>query len=170
MIKKRGEALMELVIVLAILGVVTIMVVSFTIITKGWVDIGVQRYQLTQDERTATRVLHNFVDAYDSEDYSFTAFSGSELQVLRKSDRTVCGSLRYDGEEGVLIAEYSNGSGDEEKFPVAHFTDLTVFIRSVPNSNDKLICCRVYYKLDATNTVRQTMNEFIEIVVAARNT
>ena len=84
--RKRGVTLAELVIVMAVLSVMMILVLSFTLICNAWVKLGTFRYNLTQDERDLSTLLHNFVSYLDESDYFFYTTDNNRAVFARRGD------------------------------------------------------------------------------------
>lgn len=87
---KRGSTLTELVIVMAVVEIMSIMVVSFTLICNSWVTIGAKRYQTVQDSEMLSRVFRDFVAANDSSDTVFYVDPANPNELLvKKNSETV---------------------------------------------------------------------------------
>ena len=160
---RRGSTLAEMVIVMAVVAVMAVMVVSFTILSNGWVQIGIQRYQLAQDERTASRAMREFVSAFDSNAYSVDSLSGHELTVRSLTDPDAVYTLVY--EDGRLNYQLSD---HDVSLPVEHVTDLNFYLRTVPSTGQVLVCCTVHYSLPAVNMQRRVITGTYTATVAVR--
>ena len=164
--KKRGSTLAELVIVMAVVSVMSVMVVSFSILCNGWVKIGIQRYRLAQDQRTISNVLHEYVEALDSDEYYFSNFNGKELAVRSHSDISLAYNLTYDSENGVIHCVMPD---KEATYPVDHISFLSFYIRNAGNEGKQLICCTVHYILPAVNGQKEELVGTFDIVIATRS-
>ncbi|MBQ9467978.1 MAG: hypothetical protein IJU52_03120 [Clostridia bacterium] len=162
---KKGTTLAEMVIVMAVVAVMSVMVVTFSILCDGWVHIGIQRYRLVQDEQTASTALHDFVNTFDDADYYFENFSGHELSVRSHSDASLAYELRFDPETDTLRYTVP---GRDSAYPVEHISSLSFYIRTVGSENKQLICCTVHYILPAVNTQKQEIVGSYDVVVATR--
>ena len=67
---------------MAVVEIMSIMVVSFTLICNSWVTIGAKRYQTVQDSETLSRVFRDFVAANDSSDTVFVVDVANPNEIL----------------------------------------------------------------------------------------
>ena len=75
---------------MAVVEIMSIMVVSFTLICNSWVTIGAKRYQTVQDSETLSRVFRDFVAANDSSDTVFYVDPANPNELLvKKNSETV---------------------------------------------------------------------------------
>jgi len=75
---------------MAVVEIMSIMVVSFTLICNSWVTIGAKRYQTVQDSETLSRVFRDFVAANDSSDTVFYVDPANPNELLvNKNSETV---------------------------------------------------------------------------------
>ena len=95
---KRGSTLAELVIVMAVVSVMSVMVVSFTIICSSWSTLGVKRYHVVQDSELFSKVFHEFVAEYDGLEYIFSA-SPNSLTAKKGDDEFM---ISFEPETKVL--------------------------------------------------------------------
>lgn len=162
--KSRGSTLAELVIVLAVVSIMAVMVTTFSVLCNGWSQIGIQRYQLVQDQRTASQVVHEFVSYFDSEDYVITSHNPHNLTATLRSDSSVSYTLIY--EDNVL--RYSLPD-KEAAYPVGHITDLIFTLQKPLNADNLLVRCMVYYNLPAVNMQRASISGSYVVAVATRS-
>ena len=161
--EKRGTTLAELVIVMAIVAVMSVMVVSFSVLCSGWSKIGVQRYQLVQDQRTASQVLHDFVSYFDTADFEFSSTDVHKLIATSRSDSSVSYTLSYENN----TLRYTLPD-KEAIYPVGHISNLIFLLQKPLNSDNLLVRCSIYYTLPAVNTQQSQLVGSYVVAVATR--
>ena len=165
MSKKRGSTLAELVIVLAILSMMTIMILSFTVLCNAWVKLGTHRYNLIQDEQNISELLRNFVESLDEKDYFFhTADSGHSLQARRGDDIEY--AFYYDPETNTV--RYTLPGDKSGAIPVEKLDDVSFYIRPAKNGGRQLIYCTITFTSPTIDAHAKELQGTHRILVATR--
>lgn len=81
---------------MAVVEIMSIMVVSFTLICNSWVTIGAKRYQTVQDSETLSRVFRDFVAANDSSDTVFVVDVANPNEILVQKNSVTVNTLSFD--------------------------------------------------------------------------
>ena len=147
--RKRGSTLAEMIIVMAIVTIMTLMVISFTIICNGWVHIGIERYRLTQSERSLSAALRDFVSYFDNDNYEITIIGGgTALRASDKSNADIYYDFAYNKEKEIISYNFPDGKSE---YPMDYVTDLRLYMRKSEKTDRVIINCYVVYSLPATN-------------------
>ena len=146
--RKRGVTLAEMIIVMAIVTIMTLMVISFTVICNGWVHIGIERYRLTQSERSLSAALRDFVSYYDNENYDIAVVGGNTLRASDKNDAAIYYDFVYDKEKETVSYELPD---KKTEYPLEYVSELRIMIRKSEKTGRAIINCCMLYSLPATN-------------------
>lgn len=156
----RGFTLAELVIVLVLTGIMTVMVISFTVIVSGWSQTGTHRYDLVSAERLATNALRTFVSAYDSVDYHFDTDESGRVLTARRVDDSETYTFRL--EDGVL--RYLMPSGTDAEMALDYIENMRLIVSDGVNGR-QMISMRLQYSLPHTTAnVRDVEGEYVVLV------
>ena len=162
----RGFTLMELVIVMAVVSIMSVMVVSFTVLCNGWSQWGIGRYRVTDSERAADGMLREFVAAYDNQDYYFgTADEGAVLVATAVADPTERHTMYLNDNGALAFALPTNGDG---LLPLDHIT--SVHFDVTDGEGKQLIRMRMAYNITNTVIKRSSTVGSYTVLVCARAT
>jgi|GEM_PF-2490806 len=159
--RRRASTLAEMIIAMAIVSIMSVMVISFTLLFNGLSQVGIQRYRLTQSERSAADALRDFVSYFDSEDCYFNVTDGGfTIKVMKSDGQETEYDFHYDEENKLLIyrcpdktAEYPLKTVKTAEYPLEFVTRLYFNIRSSEVSDKQLIYCTCSYEMPATNAL-----------------
>ncbi len=99
-----ASTLIEIVIVLAIVGVMSVMVASFTIMCSAWVSIGTARLNVVKDSSLLSDTVHKFLSSYDTNDCIFTLKNDKTITITKQSDNTEVASICFiEGYKTIVI-------------------------------------------------------------------
>lgn len=150
---------------MAVVGIMSMMVVSFTIIVNSWVTLGTKRYQLVGDSELLSSVYHSFVSANDSTNYYFEiGETYNELIVKRKSDGSVKARMVFDSEEKLLTYDLN---GEEAVLRLEQIDN--VFFGLFGNEPIKMVYCTVDYTYVTPGKKIREQQKSYEMVVSLRS-
>jgi len=149
--RRRASTLAEMIIAMAIVSIMSVMVISFTLLFNGLSQVGIQRYRLTQSERSAADALRDFVSYFDSEDCYFNVTDGGfTIKVMKSDGQETEYDFHYDEENKLLIYRCPDKTAE---YPLEFVTRLYFNIRSSEESDKQLIYCTCSYEMPATNAL-----------------
>ena len=134
----------ELVVVMAVMGIVVMMVVSFTTLCHAWTSWGTNRYNLTKSERLSEQFLRQFISVYDNSDFYFDTEGKDRdaLVAISVSDPTKRYRFSFNGEE----LEYQRIEGEDGYCPVDYIRTLQ-FTVLTNVYNQQLVRLHLTYEL-----------------------
>ncbi len=163
---KKGFTLMELVVVMAVVSIMTVMVVSFTIMCNGWSQWGTSRYNVTESERQADAFLRQFVAAYDNAQYYFdTDDANGVLLAVSIAEPSETHSF-YLSDQGAVVFDVPTAEGNA---PLDHVTSMRFEVKTNAQ-NRQLIRCTMAYNLPNTIVKRSESVGNYTVLVATRAT
>ncbi len=160
--RKRGSTLTELVIVMAVVEIMSIMVVSFTLICNSWVTIGAARYQTIQDSGTLSRAFRDFVAANDSSSYTFAISEDSHELIVMEGSVPV-NRMVFDEEAKTLT--FTLG-GEPAVYEIDEIDDVTFSTYENPT---KMIYATVDYTYMTPGKKVQEQHKSYKMVVSLRS-
>jgi len=156
-----------MVVVIAVMGIMVMMVVSFTSLYHAWSKWGTNRYNLTKTERLTEQFLRYFISAYDTTDYYFVV-EGAErnlLTAVNAEDATRRYTFSYNG-EGEL--EYQRPAGADGYCPVDYVKALRFDVYTNAK-RQQLISLHLTYELPDIGVGKADNLGTYDIVVCARS-
>ena len=113
---KRGFTLTELAVVLAVLGIVSAMVVSFTVSINGSRQLSSARLDAMSDVGVAESFVNDFIERNE-----ITAFTGEVTSITTKDGKTLTLDDNADGGKN-LVAKI--GENTETSITLTNVTDI----------------------------------------------
>lgn len=164
---KRGFTLAEMVVVMAVMGIMVMMVVSFTTLYHAWSQWGTNRYNLTKSERSAEQFLRQYVSVYDTVDYYFEVAGAdrSTLVAVSVADPTKRYAFSYNG-EGEL--EYQRIAGEDGYCPVDYISAVQFYVYTNAKKQ-QLISMHLTYKLPDLGVGKADNLGTYDVLVCARS-
>ena len=83
---KRGFTLVELSVVLALVAIVTVMIVSFSIMMDKFAVSAQAEYDFLEDSNILKNQIIEQISVYDVDGYNFSVVDGSELLLTKDDD------------------------------------------------------------------------------------
>ncbi len=127
MLNKRGATLTELVIVMAVVGIMSVMVVSFTILCNSWVTLGIKRYNAVRDSQLFSKSYHQFVTQHDVAGSVFSVSNdGRELKAVVIEDGVEKAyAISFDYENKTLRFIIDNEIESDSYIPIDDIDDVS---------------------------------------------
>ena len=149
---KRGFTLTELAVVLAVLGIVSAMVVSFTVSINGSRQLSSARLDAMSDVGVAESFVNDFIERNE-----IKAFTGEVTSITTKDGKTLTLEDNNDGGKNLVV---KNGENTETTITLTSVTDIS-FKSLVGNSGDVIYFVTVTFKvLDNPESITFCVNPY----------
>lgn len=154
-----GVTLAEIVIVLAVVALLSVLVVSFTILCNGWTRLGVNRNKMMSSFTLVESGLKDFCSEFDAEECVFST-DGTTLKVMNR----VTGEVYFASFDETLHGTAKKG---DFVYPTDNITGVA-FLLIENNRGGVMLRAIIYYSVPPLAEGRQPDTGSYNVAVALR--
>ena len=148
---RRGFTLTELAVVLAVLGIVSAMVVSFTVSVNGSRQLSSARLDAMSDVGVAESFVNDFIERNEIE-----AFTGEVTSIATKDGKTLTLVDNNDGGKNLVV---KIGENTETSITLTNVTDIK--FESMGNGDVIYFVTITFEVLEKAETYTFCVNPFV---------
>lgn len=148
---RRGFTLTELAVVLAVLGIVSAMVVSFTVSVNGSRQLSSARLDAMSDVGVAESFVNDFIERNE-----ITAFTGEVTSIATKDGKTLTLVDNNDGGKNLVV---KIGENTETSITLTNVTDIK--FESMGNGDVIYFVTVTFEVLEKAETYTFCVNPFV---------
>lgn len=152
----KGVTLLEIVIVLAVVSVMSVMVVTFSLMCSGWMSRGIAQNDVFSNINVIENIVKDLFNDCDNEQYSFGVNAEGKLEIVEKTNggehsyfTEFKKTLDYKGQLDVNSPKLNDGENKGITIPTENIESITFSVVRNDETDKALIICDISYNLPA---------------------